>query len=157
MCIRDRPYTPLHVLLFGEDIDCMVMTSANLSDVYKRQMTGNINMGSGRINGQMAGTDYTTIRPRGISLVSTSPGTLPNGCRAIVLSLIHILGVSRRGKQWSPAEAAAECTAWQRFGGGPTTSRTAHIRQRSECATNITCGAHGDPVPCRLSLIHIFQ
>lgn len=32
------PYTPLHVLLFGEDIDCMVMTSANLSDtpiIYK--------------------------------------------------------------------------------------------------------------------------
>jgi hydrogenase maturation protein HypF len=32
------PYTPLHVLLFGEDIDMLVMTSANLSDtpiVYK--------------------------------------------------------------------------------------------------------------------------
>ena len=26
------PYTPLHVLLFGEDIDMLVMTSANLSD-----------------------------------------------------------------------------------------------------------------------------
>ena len=26
------PYTPLHVLLFGEDIDTLVMTSANLSD-----------------------------------------------------------------------------------------------------------------------------
>ena len=26
------PYTPLHVLLFGEDIDLLVMTSANLSD-----------------------------------------------------------------------------------------------------------------------------
>lgn len=49
-------------------------------------MTGNINMGSSKINGQMAGTDYTTIRPRGISLVSTSPGTLPNGCIAIVYS-----------------------------------------------------------------------
>ena len=49
-------------------------------------MTGNINMGSSIINGQMAGTDYTTIRPRGISLVSTSPGTLPNGCIAIVYS-----------------------------------------------------------------------
>ena len=49
-------------------------------------MNGNINMGSSIINGQMAGTDYTTIRPRGISLVSTSPGTLPNGCIAIVYS-----------------------------------------------------------------------
>ncbi len=32
------PYTPLHVLLFGDDLDCLVMTSANLSDtpiVYK--------------------------------------------------------------------------------------------------------------------------
>lgn len=32
------PYTPLHVLLLGEDLDCLVMTSANLSDtpiVYK--------------------------------------------------------------------------------------------------------------------------
>ena len=32
------PYTPLHVLLFGDDIDMLVMTSANLSDtpiVYK--------------------------------------------------------------------------------------------------------------------------
>ena len=32
------PYTPLHVLLFGDDIDALVMTSANLSDtpiVYK--------------------------------------------------------------------------------------------------------------------------
>ena len=32
------PYTPLHVLLMGGDIDCLVMTSANLSDtpiVYK--------------------------------------------------------------------------------------------------------------------------
>lgn len=26
------PYTPLHVLLFGGDIDCLIMTSANLSD-----------------------------------------------------------------------------------------------------------------------------
>ncbi len=26
------PYTPLHVLLFGSDIDCLVMTSANISD-----------------------------------------------------------------------------------------------------------------------------
>ncbi len=26
------PYTPLHVLLFGEDLDALVMTSANLSD-----------------------------------------------------------------------------------------------------------------------------
>ena len=26
------PYTPLHVLLFGEDIDCLIMTSANRSD-----------------------------------------------------------------------------------------------------------------------------
>ncbi len=26
------PYTPLHVLLLGEDIDCLVMTSANLSE-----------------------------------------------------------------------------------------------------------------------------
>ena len=26
------PYTPLHVLLFGDDIDALVMTSANLSD-----------------------------------------------------------------------------------------------------------------------------
>lgn len=26
------PYTPLHVLLMGEDIDCLVMTSANISD-----------------------------------------------------------------------------------------------------------------------------
>lgn len=26
------PYTPLHCLLFGDDIDCLVMTSANLSD-----------------------------------------------------------------------------------------------------------------------------
>lgn len=32
------PYTPLHVLLLGDDLDCLVMTSANLSDtpiVYK--------------------------------------------------------------------------------------------------------------------------
>lgn len=32
------PYTPLHVMLFGDDLDCLVMTSANLSDtpiVYK--------------------------------------------------------------------------------------------------------------------------
>ena len=32
------PYTPLHVLLMGDDIDCLVMTSANISDtpiVYK--------------------------------------------------------------------------------------------------------------------------
>ena len=32
------PYTPLHVLLLDEDLDCLVMTSANLSDtpiVYK--------------------------------------------------------------------------------------------------------------------------
>lgn len=32
------PYTPLHVLLMGDDIDCLVMTSANLSDtpiIYK--------------------------------------------------------------------------------------------------------------------------
>lgn len=32
------PYTPLHVLLLGEDLDCLVMTSANLSEtpiVYK--------------------------------------------------------------------------------------------------------------------------
>ena len=27
------PYTPLHVLLMGEDIDCLVMTSANISDM----------------------------------------------------------------------------------------------------------------------------
>ena len=27
------PYTPLHILLFGEDIDMLVMTSANLSDI----------------------------------------------------------------------------------------------------------------------------
>ena len=26
------PYTPLHVLLFGDDIDCLIMTSANRSD-----------------------------------------------------------------------------------------------------------------------------
>ena len=26
------PYTPLHVLLMGEDIDCLVMTSANISE-----------------------------------------------------------------------------------------------------------------------------
>lgn len=26
------PYTPLHVLLFGDDIDCLIMTSANLSE-----------------------------------------------------------------------------------------------------------------------------
>ena len=34
------PYTPLHVLLFGEDIDALVMTSANLSDtpiVYRNE------------------------------------------------------------------------------------------------------------------------
>ena len=43
------PYTPLHVLLLGEDLDCLVMTSANLSDtpiVYKNaeamQRLGNI-------------------------------------------------------------------------------------------------------------------
>lgn len=32
------PYTPLHYLLFGDDIDMLVMTSANLSDtpiIYK--------------------------------------------------------------------------------------------------------------------------
>ena len=32
------PYTPLHVLLMGDDMDCLVMTSANISDtpiVYK--------------------------------------------------------------------------------------------------------------------------
>ena len=33
------PYTPLHVLLFGEDIDMLVMTSANLSDT--QMMTDN--------------------------------------------------------------------------------------------------------------------
>ena len=26
------PYTPLHYLLFGDDIDMLIMTSANLSD-----------------------------------------------------------------------------------------------------------------------------
>ncbi len=34
------PYTPLHVLLFGEDLDALVMTSANLSDtpiVYRNE------------------------------------------------------------------------------------------------------------------------
>ena len=34
------PYTPLHVLLFGEDLDALVMTSANLSDtpiVYQNE------------------------------------------------------------------------------------------------------------------------
>ena len=34
------PYTPLHVLLFGDDIDALVMTSANLSDtpiVYRNE------------------------------------------------------------------------------------------------------------------------
>lgn len=34
----------------------------------------------------LSGTDYTTIRARGIQLVSSAPGTLPNGCIAIVYS-----------------------------------------------------------------------
>lgn len=34
----------------------------------------------------LTGTDYTTIRARGIQLVTSSPGTLPNGCIAIVYS-----------------------------------------------------------------------
>ena len=34
----------------------------------------------------LSGTDYTAIRARGIQLVSSAPGTLPNGCIAIVYS-----------------------------------------------------------------------
>ena len=34
----------------------------------------------------LSGTDYTTIRARGIQLVSSAPGALPNGCIAIVYS-----------------------------------------------------------------------
>lgn len=34
----------------------------------------------------LSGTDYTTIRARGVQLVSSAPGTLPNGCIAIVYS-----------------------------------------------------------------------
>ena len=34
----------------------------------------------------LSGTDYTVIRARGIQLVSSAPGTLPNGCIAIVYS-----------------------------------------------------------------------
>ena len=34
----------------------------------------------------LSGTDYTTIRARGIQLVTSAPSTLPNGCIAIVYS-----------------------------------------------------------------------
>lgn len=37
-------------------------------------------------NANLSGTDYTTVRARGISLVTSAPGTLANGCIAIVYS-----------------------------------------------------------------------
>lgn len=49
-------------------------------------MTGNITMGSYKLNGTLSGTDYTTYRARGIALVTSAPSSLSNGCVAIVYS-----------------------------------------------------------------------
>ena len=56
---------------------------------YVDGLIGDINAQLGTFvqkTANLSGTDYTTIRARGIQLVSSAPGTLPNGCIAIVYS-----------------------------------------------------------------------
>ena len=49
-------------------------------------MQGDITMGNHKIGGALSGNDYTTYRARGIALVTAAPGSLSNGCVAIVYS-----------------------------------------------------------------------
>lgn len=70
-----------------------VVTPTNDTDAankgYVDGLIGDINAQLGAFvqkTANLSGTDYTTIRARGIQLVSSAPGTLPNGCIAIVYS-----------------------------------------------------------------------
>ena len=66
--------------------DTYTISGANLLPKSGGSMTGDITMGSHKLNGTLSGTDYTTYRARGIALVTSAPSSLSNGCVAIVYS-----------------------------------------------------------------------